>query len=303
MGFYSMYSYLSSYFTVSKWRDLLVLGKARLSFSVVFSAGAGYLIATEAFQLTQFLYLIAGGIAITMAANAFNQIIEKDIDAKMSRTANRPLPAGRLSVSESFMTAAILTLIGAILLIKVNALTAAFGFISLIVYVLLYTPLKAITPFSVFVGAIPGAMPFMLGWVGATGRFGIEPGTLFAAQFLWQFAHFWAIAWILFEDYKKVNYHLLPTDRPNEKASFQIVLYSAASVVTALLPAFGITGSLHLSLWSALLVLLIGLYFVRSALILHKNPSVFHARLVMRTSIIYLTLIQMIYVLDKFSFQ
>lgn len=298
-----MYSYLVSYLTVSKWKDLLALGKVRLSFSVVFSAGAGYLIATEAFQLTAFIYLIVGGSAITMAANAFNQILEKDIDARMSRTANRPLPAGRLSVSEAFLAAGILTVIGAYLLIKVNTLTAAFGFISLILYVLLYTPLKGITPFAVFVGAIPGAMPFMLGWVGATGRFGIEPGTLFAIQFLWQFAHFWAIAWILFEDYKKVNYHLLPTDQPGKKASFQILLYSIASVVTALLPALGITGTLHLSLWSAVMILAVGFYFVRSAFRLHKYPSVCNARMVMKASIVYLTLIQVVYVLDKFSMQ
>ena len=298
-----MYAILSSYLTFAKWRDFLILGKLRLSFSVVISAGAGYLIATSSFEWRTFLSLITGGLFITMAANAFNQILEKDIDAQMSRTCQRPLPAGRLGVPEAYLAAVIMTAIGLFYLIRVNILTASFGLMSLILYVFAYTPLKGVTPLSVFVGAIPGAMPFMLGWVAATGRFGIEPGTLFAIQFLWQFAHFWAIAWILHEDYKKVNYNLLPSAQPDQKSSFQILMYSIASVAVSVLPVFHFTGKLHLTLFSSILILILGLYFIRSAFKLHRKPSIYNARGVMRTSIVYLTLMQMIFVLDKFLFQ
>ncbi len=298
-----MYAILSSYLTIAKWRDFLILGKLRLSFSVVFSTGAGYLIGASQFEWRAFTSLMIGGLLITMAANAFNQIMEKDIDARMSRTQQRPLPTGRLGVPEAYLAAVVMTAVGLYYLLKVNALTASFGLISLILYVFAYTPLKAMTPFAVFVGAVPGAMPFMLGWVAATGRFGIEPGTLFALQFLWQFAHFWSIAWILHEDYKKVNYTLLPSARPDSKSSFQILMYAIASVVVSVLPAFHFTGRLHLTVFSTGIVLLLGLYFIWSAYRLHRKPSIYNARGVMRTSILYLTLIQVIFVMDKFLFQ
>lgn len=298
-----MLALLSSYLTISKWKDLLILGKLRLSFSVVFSAGAGYLVATEAFNWTSFLSLLSGGLLITMAANAFNQIIEKDVDARMARTANRPIPTGRLGLSEAYLAAVIMTVFGMYYLLKVNTLTASFGLISLILYVFAYTPLKGITSFAVFVGAIPGAMPFMLGWVAATGRFGIEPGTLFAIQFLWQFAHFWAIAWILHEDYQKVNYHLLPSSKTDSKSSLQILMYAVASVLASLLPVFQFTGALHLTVFSALIILIAGIYFIRAAYLLHTKPSKIRARGVMKTSIVYLTLMQIVYVLDKYLLQ
>lgn len=298
-----MYALLTNYLTLAKWKDLIILGKLRLSFSVVFSAGAGYLIAPTSFSRSVFLSLLFGGLLITMAANALNQILEKEADSRMSRTAHRPLPTGRLTVSEAYLAAIFMTMSGLYLLLKVNTLTATFGLISLMLYVFAYTPLKGLTPLAVFVGAIPGAMPFMLGWVAATGRFGIEPGTLFAIQFLWQFAHFWAIAWILHEDYMKVNYNLLPSSRPDRRSSFYILLYSTASVVASILPVFHFTGKLSLSLYSAGAILLIGLIFIRSSYRLHTKPSKYNARNVMKSSIIYLTLTQLIYVMDKFIFQ
>ncbi|MFN4298474.1 MAG: heme o synthase [Thermaurantimonas sp.] len=298
-----MSALLQSYLTLSKWKDLLLLGKIRLSFSVVFSAGAGYLVATSVFEWKTFLSLVLGGLLITMAANAFNQIIEKDIDAQMARTSNRPLPAGRLTLAEAYLAAIFLTMAGVYYLLKVNILTATFGVASLLLYVFAYTPLKGITPFAVFVGAIPGAMPFMLGWVAATGRFGIEPGTLFAIQFLWQFAHFWAIAWILHDDYLKVKYILLPSGNPDVRSSFQILMYSIAAVLASVLPVFHFTGKLHLSFYSTVGILIVGFYFIRSAFELHKKPSKYNARKVMRTSIIYLTLMQVIYVIDKYIWQ
>lgn len=298
-----MSALLQSYLTLSKWKDLLILGKIRLSFSVVFSAGAGYMVATSSFDWKAFISLVLGGMLITMAANAFNQIIEKDTDAQMARTRNRPLPAGRLTLAEAYSAAVLLTLAGIHYLLKVNALTAVFGVASLLLYVFAYTPLKGLTPFAVFVGAIPGAMPFMLGWVAATGRFGIEPGTLFAIQFLWQFAHFWAIAWILHEDYLKVQYILLPSGDTDARSSFQILMYSIASVMAGILPVFHFTGTLQLTIYSTIGILLVGFYFIRSAFELHKKPSKYNARKVMRTSIVYLTLMQVIYVIDKYVLQ
>lgn len=137
------------------------------------------------------------------ASNAYNQIIERNLDALMDRTKNRPLPAGRMTVGTAFTIATIFTILGLIVLYIINPKTAMFGAISIFLYVSIYTPLKTKTPLSVFVGAFPGAIPFMLGWVAATGKFSIEPGTLFMIQFFWQFPHFWAIGWWLFEDYKK----------------------------------------------------------------------------------------------------
>ena len=159
------------------------LTKARLAISVVFSSVVGYLIASDSFDFSTVLLLALGGYCMVGASNSFNQIIEKDIDKLMERTKNRPIPSGKMSVNTAFIISIILTLIGVIVLYKINPKTALFGSISIFIYTCLYTPLKTITPLTVFVGAIPGAIPFMLGWVAATNDFGIEAGTLFMIQF------------------------------------------------------------------------------------------------------------------------
>ena len=151
------------------------------------------------------------------ASNAFNQIIERVPDALMKRTMDRPIPAGRMSVNTAMIIAVVLTMIGLVILYNINERTAIFGAISIFLYTSVYTPLKPVTPLSVFVGAIPGAIPFMLGWVAATGEFGIEPGMLFMIQFFWQFPHFWAIGWLQFEEYKKAGFNLMPTGEKNKK--------------------------------------------------------------------------------------
>ena len=178
--------------------DFKEITKAGLAVSVLFSSIAGYLLGFSnqfPFSWTTLTMLAIGGYCMVGASNAFNQVIEKDLDALMDRTKNRPVPSGRMSVTTALIIASLLTLIGLTLLYLINPKTAMFGAISIFLYVSLYTPLKTKTPLSVFVGAFPGAIPFMLGWVAATGNFGIEAGTLFLIQFFWQFTHFWGIGW------------------------------------------------------------------------------------------------------------
>jgi len=183
--------------------DFKEITKMRLALSVVFSSIAGYLLGVETVDLKILILLAFGGYFMVGASNAYNQIIEKDQDALMDRTKHRPIPGGRMSVNTAFAIATVFTILGIIILYIINPQTAMLGAISIFLYTSVYTPLKTKTPLSVFIGAIPGAIPFMLGWVAATDDFGIEPGTLFAIQFFWQFPHFWAIGWFLFDDYKK----------------------------------------------------------------------------------------------------
>ena len=184
--------------------DVVKLTKVRLTSSVVFSAIAGYFIAANQLNTLLLIYLVLGGFFVVAASNGFNQLIEKDYDKLMQRTADRPLPTKRMSSSEVFWISFLMAVLGIFLLYKINFLTGFFGTLSIFLYVLIYTPLKRVSPISVFVGAFPGAIPFMLGWVAATNDFDIEPGILFAIQFIWQFPHFWAIAWVTHEDYLKV---------------------------------------------------------------------------------------------------
>lgn len=183
--------------------DFKEITKARLAVSVVFSSIAGYFLGAYEISLVSVLLLAFGGYCMVGASNAYNQIIEKDLDALMSRTKNRPIPSGRMTVNSALTVAIILTILGVVALYFLNPKTAMFGAISIFLYTSVYTPLKTVTPLCVFVGAFPGAIPFMLGWVAATNEFGIEPGTLFMMQFFWQFPHFWALGWMLDEDYKR----------------------------------------------------------------------------------------------------
>ncbi len=175
--------------------DFKEITKMRLSISVVFSSIAGYLLGAITVDVYTLILLAFGGYFMVGASNAYNQIIERDLDALMDRTKNRPIPAGRMSVNKAFIIAITFTVLGIITLYIINPRTAMYGAISIFLYTSVYTPLKTKTPLAVFVGAIPGAIPFMLGWVAARNDFGIEPGTLFALQFFWQFPHFWAIGW------------------------------------------------------------------------------------------------------------
>ena len=280
-------------------RDYVQLMKLRLSFSVVFSASAGYLLATSSFSFSVFVSLILGGFLVVGASNGFNQVIERNRDALMDRTRHRPIPAGRMRIAEAMVASSLMMITGLGLLYTINPLSAAFGALSLFIYVAVYTPLKAITPLAVFVGAIPGAIPFMLGWVAATSDFDIEPGTLFAIQFLWQFPHFWAIAWLAYDDYAKAGYFLLPNKKRDSSASLQIITYTLWLLFVSVIPAFGFTGTLSLSWIATILVLALGLFLLFQAIKLNRNKDVLSARALMLASIVYLPLVQIIYVVDK----
>lgn len=284
----------------AKARAILELTKARLNLSVVYSAIAGYLLGVTSFSVVELLYVGIGGYLVVGGANGFNQIIEKDRDALMGRTMNRPLPTGRLSMLEAMIASTLMAFAGLFLLYLINPLTLVFGAFAFFVYVLVYTPLKAVGPIAVFVGALPGAIPALLGWVAATGDFGIEPGTLFAIQFLWQFTHFWAIGWVADKDYAKAGYALLPSRKPDGKTAFQIVLYTIFLLPVSVLPFFGITGALSLSWVGFILILVLGLALLYQAVVLYRTHEVKDARKLMIYSVIYLPLVQLTYVLDKF---
>ena len=283
--------------------DFVAITKARLAISVVFSSVAGYLLGFSElypFSWATLIMLTVGGYCMVGASNVFNQIIEKDLDALMDRTKNRPLPSGKISVRNAFLLGSVLTILGITILYIINPKTAMFGAVSIFLYTSIYTPLKKITPLSVFVGAFPGAIPFMLGWVAATNDFGIEAGTLFLVQFFWQFPHFWAIGWFLFDDYKKAGFFMLPTGKKDKKTALQTILYSVWLIIASLLPVTGFTGRLQLSYVSAGVVLLLGLWMLVYAVKLYKQMDAKAARKLMLVSVSYISLLQVIYVIDKF---
>ncbi|GAB4154981.1 MAG: heme o synthase [Winogradskyella sp.] len=280
--------------------DFKEITKMGLSVSVVFSALAGYLLGADTVNITTLVLLALGGYFMVGASNAYNQIIERDLDALMDRTKNRPIPGGRMSVNTAFFIATLFTLLGIITLYNINPKTAMWGAISIFLYTSVYTPLKTKTPLSVFVGAIPGAIPFMLGWVAARGEFGIEPGTLFAVQFFWQFPHFWSIGWFLYEDYEKGGFFMLPTGKRDKGTAVQIIVYSVWTVLVSIIPVFGFTGDLKLSIVGAVLVFLLGILMLVYALRLFKRRTVKAAKQLMLSSVFYITMLQIIYVADKF---
>jgi protoheme IX farnesyltransferase len=274
--------------------------KIRLSMSVVFSSVAGYFLAADAIDFKVLLMLVLGGYCMVGASNAYNQIIEKDLDALMKRTMNRPIPSGRMTVNTAFTIATILTLVGIVVLYAINPKTAMFGAISIFMYVSLYTPLKTKTPLAVFVGAFPGAIPFMLGWVAATGNFGIEAGMLFAVQFFWQFPHFWAIGWFLHEDYEKGGFLMLPTGKRDKATAVQIIVYTVWTILVSIVPVFGVTGVLRIAPVTAVIIVVLGLVMLWYAIKLFKDRDSKTARQLMLVSVSYITLLQLVYIADKY---
>ena len=279
---------------------VLELTKYRLSISVLFSSIAGYLIAINTFSIETFMLLISGGFFLIGASNGFNQVMEKDTDALMDRTKNRPIPSGRIDAKSATFICLAMILIGIILLYLINLRTAFFGLISALIYIFLYTPLKSRTPLCVFFGAIPGAIPFMLGWVAATNKFGIEPGVLFMIQFFWQFPHFWSIGWLSDDDYKKAGLKMLPTGKKDKSTAFQIVFYTIWTILVSLIPLSGFSGSFTISNISGLLIFLAGLFMLFRSINLMLYMSNLNASRLKYASIFYLTFIQTIFVLDKF---
>jgi protoheme IX farnesyltransferase len=282
-----------------KLREVAVLFKLRLASLVVVSAALGYLLGVPegAFSWNGMMLLCLAGTLLTGASNALNQVLEVREDALMHRTANRPLVRGDLTANEAIISAFVAGGVGtAILWLVFGPLTGILGFMSLFMYVALYTPLKKHSPWAVFVGAFPGAFPPMLGYVAATGEFGLGPGLLFAMQFMWQFPHFWAIAWVLDEDYARAGFRLLPSRGGRDRRSaFLILLYTLFVIPVGMLPwVFGVVGP-----WAMGVSVVCGLVMLVPAYILFLTREKADARRLMFASFLYLPVVQLAYVIDR----
>ena len=282
---------------LSKLSDYALLTKLRLASLVVFSALTGYFFAVgaEGINTVHLLWLITGGFLVTGSSNAFNQVIERDLDKLMNRTADRPIPDGRMEVPEALIVASLTGFFGLLILwFGLNPLSGILGALALFLYVAAYTPLKRVGPIAVFVGAFPGAIPPMLGYVAATGDFGLIPGVLFAAQFMWQFPQFWAIAWKANDDYAKAGFKLLPTAQGKGQISaMYILLYTIFLIPISLTPII-FTGMDALRM---VLVTLAGLAFTWYAIDLYRKRTDESALKLMFASFVYLPVVQLFYLI------
>jgi protoheme IX farnesyltransferase len=278
----------------SKAKSFFKLTKFTLSALVVLSAVITFFTVADTFTWKQVLAISLGGFLVTAAANGFNQIIEKDLDKLMNRTRFRPIPTGNLNTMQAFVFCAIIGLIGTMMLwVFTNPLCGIIGFVSIILYALVYTPLKRVTPFSVFIGAIPGALPTLIGAIAATDDFGhitFYAVLLFCIQFFWQFPHFWAIAWVSHDDYQRAGFFMLPSKGGRDKVSrSQILIYTLSLFPIALTPfIFNFSGWI-----SATVVSCMGLVFIVQAYNLYRSGTIEDARKLMFGSFIYLPLVQL----------
>lgn len=281
----------------AKIKTYIAFTKFRLSALVILSALSGYLFA-NGHDTHQIIHLLIGGLLVTAASNGSNQIWERELDKLMKRTENRPMPQGNMSVKEGLIVVAICFFAGTFILYKINLMSAVLGVFAYIMYVFMYTPLKRITPWAVFVGAFPGAIPPMLGAVAATGKFGFLAGVLFFVQFIWQFPHFWAIAWVVFDDYKAGGFSLLPSkDGKSKNSAFQIMIYSLLLIPFSLIPwLMGWTSDITLYI----AVVVGSLFFFQSYKLLITLDDK-DAKKLMFASFIYLPIIQFLYVFDRNS--
>jgi protoheme IX farnesyltransferase len=284
-------------FVLAKVKAYFELLKFRLSFLVAFSCAFGYVLASSSVNWWSLAMLFVGGFLLSGSSVIINQIIEKDLDKLMTRTMNRPLPTYRVSVNEATGVAVFCLLTGvAILVSYTNVLTTILSIVSMILYGFVYTPLKRVGPIAVFVGAIPGALPPLLGWVAATGMITHEAMIIFGIQFIWQFPHFWAIAWVSDDDYKKAGFKLLPSGGQKDlNTAIQIMIYTMFLIPLGLLPAtFGITG-----LNSAIVVSVCGVLFFAQTFSLMRSGDRKSALKIMFGSFLYLPIVQIAYLLDK----
>lgn len=284
--------------TVSqKIKAFVELMKMRLSLLVAFSSAFGYALAMGGrVDWMQLGALFVGGWLISGASCTVNQVLEKDYDKLMKRTQSRPLPTERLNNTESLWFAAFTAVIGlGLLWVSTNMLTVGLSVLSMVLYSFVYTPLKRVGPIAVFVGAFPGALPPLLGWTAATGAISHEALIIFGIQFIWQFPHFWAIAWVADEDYKKAGFKLLPVQGEKDmKTAFQIMTYTLFLIPLGLLPTyFGITG-----INSAVIATVCGVLFLASTIKLMKDQSRKSALRIMFGSFLYLPIVQIAYLLD-----
>ncbi|QNE40343.1 protoheme IX farnesyltransferase [Hymenobacter sp. NBH84] len=282
---------------MSKARAFFQLLKFRLALTVAFSSAIGYLLGAHELDLGKALLVLVGGLLVTGSANTINQIFEKDLDKLMKRTAKRPIPTGVISIAEGWVFVLVTGLLGlGILAYFFNPLTAALSLLSLILYGFIYTPLKTISPICVAVGAIPGGMPPMIGWVAATGILGVEAWILFGIQFMWQFPHFWAIAWVLDDDYKKAGFKMLPTPGGKDlRTAIQIMTYTLVLIPLSLLPTvFHMTGTTY-----GIIAVVCGVLFLGQTFYLMRTCSKKAAMSIMFGSFLYLPIVQIALVFDK----
>lgn len=272
--------------------------KFRLSFLVVISALSGYLF-NHGSDLYQIFLLMVGGMLVTAASNGSNQIWERDLDILMKRTSKRPLPTNQMSLKEAYTIVVLCLLLGLFMLAMLNMASLLLGLLAYVLYVFVYTPMKRKSSWAVFIGAFPGAIPPMLGAVAATGEFGFVPGILFFVQFTWQFPHFWAIAWVVDEDYRAGGFSLLPSKHGKSKNSaFQIAAYSLLLIPFSLMPWWlGWTGITTLFVVSTM-----GLWFFLLSYKLFLSCDDKDAKKLMFASFVYLPIIQFVYVFDKIEY-
>ena len=273
--------------------------KMSLSIMVVFSSVVSYLLSPKivAFNWEMVGWLLLAGILVTGSANAINQVVEKDTDAQMKRTANRPIASGRMSEEEGLVFAIVTGAVGIIILtVFFNWLAALLSIVSLITYAFIYTPLKKKGSIAVFVGAIPGALPCLIGWVAGNDTLSAGGWILFALQFIWQFPHFWAIAWISQDDYSRVSMKLLPNENsPTKITALQTIIYSMILIPIGILPYyFKMSGAISLTI-----VFATNLFFVYQCVMLYKKLNKTAARKVMFGSYIYLAIVLLAFLIDK----
>ncbi len=287
----------NSQLVAAKAKAFIELLKMRLSLLVAFSCAFGYTLAMKGNVNGEVLFMLTlGGFLLSGASVSINQVIEKDLDKLMGRTRNRPLPTERLSINEAIVFIVVIFLISiSILWIYTNPFTVMLSIVSMILYSFVYTPLKRVGPIAVFVGAIPGALPPLLGWVAATGAITYEALIIFGIQFIWQFPHFWAIAWVADDDYKKAGFKLLPSGGGKDlNTAIQIMIYTLFLIPLGLLPAkFGITG-----LDSAIVATVCGVAFLAQTFSLMKTGSRQSALRIMFGSFLYLPIVQIAYLVD-----
>lgn len=296
MGYIAEKEMLQSSSLAAKLVDYALFIKLRLASLVVFSAILGYMLAVPAINWTTLIILSIGGLLVTGSSNGFNQIIEKDLDKLMDRTKNRPLAADRMSLTEAYFVAFASGIVGISMLFYLNILSGILGVLALFIYVAIYTPLKRITPWAVFVGAFPGAIPPMLGWVAATGSFGLEAGILFALQFMWQFPHFWAIAWKVNDDYLKAGFKLLPSPNGRDQLSaFLILVYTLFMIASSFLPiVFKMAG-----IGATIFIAIANILMLIPALNLYRKNSMKSATKLMFASFVYIPIVLFALYFDK----
>jgi protoheme IX farnesyltransferase len=279
--------------------DFKKLIKLRLTFLVVFSASVSFLIGSREqgdINWINWLILTIGGFLVTGAANGFNEIIEKDLDKLMARTSDRPIPSGRMTTGKALVLSLCMGIAGTLILLRLNFLTGVLSVFSIFLYAFLYTPMKRVSPIAVFIGAFPGALPPLIGYFAAFERPHISfiPIILFLIQFVWQFPHFWAIAWVLDDDYKKAGFRLLPTKKRDRISAFMAVLATIILLPVSLLPTIYGFGGYIIGVGS----LICGLIFCWQAIQLYRKLDVLSAQKVMFGSFFYLPIVQLLLLFD-----